>query len=138
MPSGASEDIVSAFKVTLTKRDIDLLVRHVHSAVSDLAAMSVTHCVSVAMGPGLDPSPCQMHNLSKVVPTGLGTLITKDGRGAVVDPFTDMTRIVSSLKELANLFTFGKLKKNLWPLCPLTNCKQRTIAYDTCHTRIRA
>jgi hypothetical protein len=63
MPSGASEDIVSAFKVTLTKRDIDLLVRHVHSAVSDLAraAMSVTHCVSVAMG--LDPSPCQMHNL---------------------------------------------------------------------------
>jgi hypothetical protein len=108
MPSGASEDIVSAFKVTLTKRDIDLLVRHVpvHSAVSDLAAMSVTHCVSVAMG--LDPSPCQMHNLttsSKVAQTGLGTLITKDGRGAVVDPFTDMARtsIVTSLKELANL-----------------------------------
>ncbi len=46
MPSGASEDIASAFnlKVTLTKRGIDL--RHVHSAVSDLAAMSVT----VAMG----------------------------------------------------------------------------------------
>jgi hypothetical protein len=57
MPSGASEDIASAFKVTLTKRGIDL--RDVHSAVSDLAAMSVT----VAMG--LDASPCQMHNLAR-------------------------------------------------------------------------
>ena len=51
-----------------------------HSAVSDLAAMGVTAAM------GLEATPCQMHNLSKVVQTGLDALITKDGRGAVVDP----------------------------------------------------
>ena len=128
MQSGAAEDIAFAFKVTLTKRGIDLT--HFHSGVSDLAAMAVTAAMELEAG------PCHMHNLSKVVQSGLGTLSTKDGSGAVVDPFTDMTRIISSLKELANLFTFGKLKKKIWPLCHLTACRQRTIAFDTCQTRM--
>ena len=53
-----------------------------------------------------------------------------------MDPFTEMTVIIASLKELAQCFVYGKLKKFLWALCPITGCRPVTISFDTCTTRI--
>ncbi len=56
----------------------------------------------------------------------------------MVDPFTEITVIIVSFKELArrHCFTYGKLKKFLSPLCPITGCRPVIISFDTCTTRI--
>ena len=72
---GDSEAIAAEFMETIQKRGVDM--SYIHSGVSDIAAMAVTSAM------GVTPSACHMHNLSKVTASAAGTLITKDGFGAV-------------------------------------------------------